>query len=133
MLKMKRLAYYSKAAHSFDSSELIGLAAEAARFNALDGITGVLFYSNGRFAQIFEGVDEAAHELLARLERDPRHTGLKVIIEEEIKDPLFTAWDMRLIKEDETNSATVSRMVTSQSLPNNIADFIDNFAARMDA
>lgn len=133
MLTLKRIAYYSKATQDFDSSDLVSLAAEAARFNALDGITGVLFYSDGRFAQIFEGVDEAAHELLARLERDKRHTEIQILIEEEVEGSIFTTWDMRLMRENETNSAIVSRMVNSQTLPSNIADFIDNFAARMDA
>ena len=73
MLTLKRIAYYSKATQDFDSSDLVSLAAEAARFNALDGITGVLFYSDGRFAQIFEGVDEGVQGLGGKCTGAPRH------------------------------------------------------------
>lgn len=132
MGNLKRIGYYSKATEQFDQNNLITLAVEAARFNALDGINGVLFYRDGRFAQIFEGVDEGVNDLLSRLERDVRHSDIKVLFEDMIDTPLFHTWDMRLCRDEvEMNSAVIARLV-AKPLPAHIADFIDNFAARLD-
>lgn len=132
MGSLKRIGYYSEATKPFDQGALLALAIEAAQFNALDGINGVLFYDDGRFAQIFEGVDDGVNDLLARLTRDPRHTGLKVAFEEKISEPLFRTWDMRLCKEEHELSSVAVARLTGQPLPAHIADFIDNFATRMD-
>ncbi len=132
MGNLKRIGYYSKAASDFDQSALLTLAVEAARLNALDGINGVLFFNDGHFAQIFEGVDEGVNDLLSRLGRDRRHSDLKVVFEETIDTPLFHTWDMRLCRdEQEMNSLTIARLA-GKSLPPHIADFIDNFGTRME-
>ena len=129
MGSLKRIGYYSLAVQHFESSHLLQLAVEAARLNALDGINGILFYDDGRFAQIFEGVDDGVHDLLSRLQRDPRHAGIKIIFEEKIDAPLFHTWDMRLCKEtDEMSAYAITKMV-GKPLPAHIANFIDNFSA----
>lgn len=133
MASLKRIAYYSKATTSFGTEELVRLAVEAGRFNALDGLNGVLFYADGRFAQIFEGVDDCCNDLLARLGRDTRHHDLQVVIEETIKTPLFHTWDMHLAGHGETCSQTIGRLIGNPELPAHIADFIDNFAEPIQA
>ena len=131
MASLKRIGYYSVAVQPFEPGELLQLAVEAARFNALDGIYSILFYDDGRFAQIFEGVDDGVHDLLARLSRDSRHADIKIIFEEKIDAPLFHSWGMRLCKETgEMNAPAITKMV-GKSLPAHIVHFIDNFAPRM--
>ena len=90
MGSLKRIGYYSLAVQHFESGHLLQLAVEAARLNALDGINGVLFYDDGRFAQIFEGVDDGVHDLLSRLQRDPRHAGIKSSLKKKLMSPYFT-------------------------------------------
>ena len=131
MGNLKRIGYYSVAVQPFESSDLLQLADEAARFNALDGINGILFYDDGCFAQIFEGVDDGVHDLLSRIHRDPRHADIKIIFEEKIDTPLFRTWDMRLCKEAGEMSAPAITKIVNKPLPSHIANFIDNFSARM--
>lgn len=131
MGSLKRIGYYSLAVQPFAADDLLQLAVEAARFNALDGINGILFYGDGHFAQIFEGVDDGVNDLLSRLSRDPRHTDFQIIFEEKIEAPLFHSWDMHLCKETgEMNTPSITRMV-GKPLPPHVADFIDNFPAQM--
>lgn len=132
MGSLKRIGYYSKAATDFDHSALLTLAVEAARLNALDGINGILFYDDGHFAQIFEGVDEGVNDLLSRISRDARHNDLKVIFEETIDTPIFYTWDMRLCRDQQEISSLAISRLTGKSLPPHVADFIDNFGTRME-
>lgn len=62
--------------------------------NARDGITGVLTAIDGVFVQIIEGGETVIDRLMARLERDPRHTDLTIIERRGASVRLFSDWDM---------------------------------------
>jgi hypothetical protein len=65
---------------------------------ALDGITGLLVFNGTHFLQIVEGSRDAIDDLLARLRRDPRHSGLEVRDERKIQARSFPAWSMELVR-----------------------------------
>lgn len=67
---------------------------EARLGNARDGVTGVLTAVEGRFVQIIEGPDAALDGLMAKLLRDPRHTGLSIIERRLTTRRSFGDWDM---------------------------------------
>ena len=74
---------------------LLGL--QAGRLNALDGITGLLVFNGERFCQTIEGAPAAINDLLARLDRDPRHADVEVIDDTEVEARRFRSWDMQLL------------------------------------
>ncbi len=68
--------------------------------NRRDGITGVLLYSGGAFAQLLEGDAPAVAAVLARIAADPRHTAMRVLLDEPAQERLAAQWTMRLVQED---------------------------------
>ena len=66
--------------------------------NHTKGITGALVYVEGVFLQILEGNESDVKILAERISRDDRHAGFKVLLEKEVTERLFGAWDMACIR-----------------------------------
>ncbi|MGB3070370.1 MAG: BLUF domain-containing protein [Ottowia sp.] len=63
--------------------------------NAISGITGVLGFDGEKFVQYVEGPSAAILELLAAIERDPRHTDFDIKAQgESIAERRFQEWQM---------------------------------------
>ena len=58
------------------------------------GITGLLFYQNGRFIQVLEGERDSLEGLMSILEKDDRHENINRIVDESIKKRAFQEWSM---------------------------------------
>lgn len=93
-VSLRRLAYTSQATHPFSRRELLDLLHDARGFNAVDGITGLLIHSHGRFLQVLEGEAASLDDLLDRLRRDPRHNQPEVILDEMVDQRVFEGWAM---------------------------------------
>lgn len=89
-----RLIYSSEAAPGLAAAELEGMLAESRIRNKAHGITGVLVLVEGAFLQILEGEKDDILSLMERIERDPRHRGIKVFYEEEVDERAFASWSM---------------------------------------
>lgn len=92
------LTYTSLARLDLQVSDLDDIHRSARELNALDGITGLLVFNGTHFLQIVEGAREAVDELLERLRRDPRHTGLEVRDQLRIAQRSFPGWSMELVR-----------------------------------
>ena len=68
-------------------------------------LTGMLAQSDGYFAQVLEGRAEAVHALMSRIRRDPRHLGVRTLLEEPIRHRQFASWAMRLVRRDDMREA----------------------------
>jgi hypothetical protein len=66
--------------------------------NALDGITGLLVFNGTHFMQVVEGAPHAIDDLIDRLRRDRRHSGLEIRDEREIEQRFFPDWSMELVR-----------------------------------
>ncbi|WP_065571788.1 BLUF domain-containing protein [Microbacterium oleivorans] len=88
------IAYASRATEPFDHARLVELLAESRANNERDGITGMLVYSDPDFIQILEGPDAAVRALLERIGRDPRHTDVRVLLEEQVSERKYSTWSM---------------------------------------
>ena len=62
--------------------------------NLEHGITGLLFYHNGRFIQVLEGQKDSLEGLMSILEQDDRHENIQRIIDQTIKKRAFKEWSM---------------------------------------
>lgn len=66
----------------------------AEQHNARAGITGVLTFHAGRFAQLLEGPEPQLRALMIRIGKDARHHSLKVLADSAIRDRRYGSWSM---------------------------------------
>jgi len=97
-MDLTSLTYTSLARLDLRSSDLENIHRSARELNALDGITGLLVFNGTHFLQIVEGSHDAIEDLLGRLRRDPRHTGLEVRDERKVRSRSFPVWSMELVR-----------------------------------
>ena len=97
-MDLTSLTYTSLARLDLRGSDLEDIHRAARELNALDGITGLLVFNGTHFLQIVEGTREAIEELLDRLRRDPRHTGMEVRDQHRIAQRSFPDWSMELVR-----------------------------------
>jgi hypothetical protein len=64
------------------------------RNNGRNGITGMMLYADGNVIQVLEGEKDAVHTTFQAIEMDKRHTGIFVLIEQEIASREFASWSM---------------------------------------
>jgi hypothetical protein len=88
------IVYSSTATVPFGDDELVGLLATSRDNNAVDGLTGMLLFHDGRFLQVLEGPDEAVRSRLGVIAVDERHTDVRVLLEEELNERRFPDWTM---------------------------------------
>lgn len=67
------VVYVSKSGENLPQGEILKLISLARQWNESHGITGVLFYRKGNFAQILEGSFTNMHLVCGRIKRDKRH------------------------------------------------------------
>nr|WP_315266504.1 BLUF domain-containing protein [Microbacterium lemovicicum] len=88
------VTYSSGAAEDFDDHDLAALLAQSRASNERLGLTGMLLYRSGRFIQILEGPEQPVRDLVARIERDPRHADMRILLEEHVPARWFSDWTM---------------------------------------
>ena len=97
-MTFKSLTYTSLARLDLQADDLEAIHRTAREANALDGITGLLIFNGTHFLQIIEGVPDAIDELVDRLRRDPRHSGVEIRDEQMVGERSFPDWSMELVR-----------------------------------
>jgi Sensors of blue-light using FAD len=100
--------YASAAARDFKTQELAELLKVARENNAKLGLTGMLLYAEGSFFQVLEGQADVVDALYAKIERDPRHDQMTLIIKEPIPKRHFDEWTMGFYKVSRAELAGMS-------------------------
>lgn len=88
------LVYTSAAVTPFDDASLEALLAHSRAANARAQITGILLTRNGRFVQYLEGPEPAVRALIERISQDPRHTNVRVLLDDQNARRQFSEWTM---------------------------------------
>lgn len=91
---LSHIIYNSAATAPMDEQELLELLEHSRNSNAAAGVTGMLLYNDGSFFQVLEGEADVIEGLAARIEQDPRHDRMSVIIREPIHRRSFGEWTM---------------------------------------
>ncbi|MBT9395494.1 BLUF domain-containing protein [Hymenobacter sp. NST-14] len=91
---MKHIVYLSQAVQPLSDQQLEALLTQCQRDNARTGITGILFYSHGHIAQLFEGEPAVVDALFERIARDGRHSHVQKLVERPITARSFASWSM---------------------------------------
>lgn len=103
------IVYSSDATSGFTSIDLAELLSECRVKNRAVGVTGMLLQENGHFLQALEGPEVAVRDLLARIERDPRHDHVQVLGEEVIEQRRFPDWTMGTGRIDDEAASSLVR------------------------
>ena len=89
------IAYRSRAVHPFSELQLAQLLEPAREYNHANGLTGLLVYDEGRFFQWIEGSPNKLAEVWQSIQRDPRHTDIQIMGNQNVPLRFFGDWDMR--------------------------------------
>jgi hypothetical protein len=90
------LAYRSRARKPQTDRELSVLVEAAQQRNRARAITGQLIYDDQRFFQWLEGPGDELKDLWEAIKRDPRHTDIEVLGNQQIPARFFGDWNMLL-------------------------------------
>ncbi len=93
---LKRIRYISEFSDALGPDELRQVAADSARNNKRDQITGLLMSAGNLFFQLLEGPPAAVDECYRRIKEDPRHTNVLLLgMEVGDMERLCPDWDMK--------------------------------------
>ena len=96
IIVLKRVRYISEFSDVLSPDELRQVAADSARNNKREQITGLLISAENLFFQLLEGPPEAVDECYRRIKEDPRHTNVLFLgMEVGDLDRLCPDWDMK--------------------------------------
>ncbi len=91
---MLSLTYVSSARSLLSVPELVELLTSIRPKNDALELTGLLLYSDGNIIQTLEGPDTSVETVFASIARDPRHTGIIVLLREKAEERAFPEWSM---------------------------------------
>ena len=94
MLFVCQVFYVSRAAKAHDSVAIQDILQLARRKNRRLDVTGCLLYSGQHFAQVLEGDERDVVPLAHRIAEDPRHTNLRVLVENHRVEREYGDWSM---------------------------------------
>jgi Sensors of blue-light using FAD len=89
-----RCLYASRAAAPLKPAVIEGILEQSRSQNPPRGITGILCYSGDVFIQVLEGGRDEVCELFNAIVRDPRHTHVRLLAYDEIRERKFSNWTM---------------------------------------
>ena len=111
-----RLIYASKAAQGVTQEDFRAIAMFSAMRNTSLGITGLLMVYNDDIMQVLEGSKEAVQGLYERIQADPRHKYVKLLVDQEADSANFTKWSMGFRTLDSRADMDVFFLLSEQSL-----------------
>lgn len=114
---MKHIVYISRAVRPLSDQDLEHLLTQSRRDNERHGITGILFYSHGNIAQLFEGEPAIADALFARIAYDGRHSHVQKLIDRPIDSRSFANWSMAFHPLEPAGFAALEGFFLPQHVP----------------
>lgn len=97
---LHRLIYVSRFSAAFPSERqeqdyvTASIVRTSVRLNAESGLTGLLLVCRRHFAQVLEGSADAVEATFGRIQRDSRHTDIRLIQMARCDQRLFPDWTM---------------------------------------
>jgi hypothetical protein len=92
---MYRIVYKSTETTPFNHTKLKKLLVQSRLRNAEHDVSGMLIYDHGAFLQLLEGEIGAVKDTFVRIERDPRHKHLTMLLtDENVAERAFGKWSM---------------------------------------
>ena len=88
------LTYFSSATVEFDGDALQTLLEHSRARNTAAGISGMLIFHEGNYAQVLEGDEAVVRETFGRISADTRHRNIVLELEETVAERTFPDWSM---------------------------------------
>ncbi len=107
MAALLRLAYFS-ASRLTSQWDIVCLVEQSRLHNARNGISGLLLHEDGAFLQFIEGEKAAVETLYRKILRDPRHSYVTQICNQETDARLFGEWPLAFLGRVEYAQASQS-------------------------
>ena len=79
------------------------LLLKSTTYNQANAITGCLLYYGDEFIQLIEGDQKAVQDLYQRISKDPRHTDILFLGENQIAERTFSDWNMAYLNSAQDN------------------------------
>jgi Sensors of blue-light using FAD len=118
------LAYRSRAKKPQTDRELAVLVQASQQRNRERSITGQLIYEDQRFFQWIEGPGDQLKDLWEAIKRDPRHTDIEVLGNQQIPARFFGDWNLLLATKFEGPQNAKSSVKVDELLPDLIKNLV---------
>jgi hypothetical protein len=97
-MELQQLIWVSAAVCPFSRDDLQRLLERGRTRNQARGITGILLYHKESFLQLMEGPSaEVEYVFENRIQKDPRHTDVTVLLSRTVAERSFPDWSMGFI------------------------------------
>ncbi|MBH1863688.1 BLUF domain-containing protein [Stenotrophomonas maltophilia] len=100
-MPIRAVVYASQVAEGLSIDRLKALVADAARFNKLAGVTGVLLHDGTRFVQYFEGPEDGVASVYERVLQSASHTDVVELARGRVSTRQFPYWSMHQLPADQ--------------------------------
>ena len=138
-MTLVQLVYSSRPAQAPASRDLMQILDAARTRNAATGTTGLLCYTGALFLQVLEGNRDAVCETFYRIQRDERHTHVRLLAYHYPVERTFAEWAMGYAGTGGPGSDLGSQHV-AQGMPERLGDdaetttaFLRNLARTLSA
>jgi len=99
--RLVRIVYCSrsllKGSRSDIEAQIRRILATARTRNRETGLTGAMTFNESCFAQVLEGAEDDLAPLYQKIRRDPRHTDVKTLVQDNPPQRLFPSWSMAYV------------------------------------
>lgn len=99
-MPVRAIVYTSRVSRRIDATALDLLVSDAAAFNGIAAISGVLLFDGGRFLQYLEGPDEAVSVCYERICQATTHCEMVELSRDLLGIRRFPRWPMREFQVD---------------------------------
>ena len=114
-MNLYRLVYSSQASSELSPENLQEISTVSQKNNQLDGITGLLCYSDLVFLQILEGEHQQVSKTYHRIVGDKRHHTPILIECVPIQNRLFEVWSMQTISLSDLADSQINTLILKYS------------------
>jgi len=94
MTHQQRVVFVSRARQGLSFTDIQAILGNATVHNRRCDVTGMLSFTGSHFMEIMEGPDEAVTALLLAVDKDERHSGLRLVDQHAIEHRSFTGWQL---------------------------------------
>ena len=102
--RLLQVLYVSRVAPEIGHREIRAILEHSRRRNRMLDVTGCLTCTGRHFAQVIEGRAEAVQALVERIAVDPRHEGMRRVLERPIATRQYPMWSMAYLYDDELDA-----------------------------
>ncbi|WP_294992803.1 BLUF domain-containing protein [uncultured Stenotrophomonas sp.] len=99
-MPLRAIAYVSRALPELSVDRLQALVEDAARFNKMAGVTGVLLHDGDRFVQYIEGPPDGIDSVYERILQAGSHVDIIELARGRLGQRQFPYWSMRALPVD---------------------------------